>query len=190
MVVGDIVNYSTISQHTDEGVLLQNVDLLYDQLRSLLSHHRGTLSNYVGDAFFAVWEVANDPRAAEHAVRFALDGASRVRELAPQLGLRDPGGLPIRMGWGVSLGEAAVSAMSGMLVAVLGDATNVAFRLAGLSGRDGRAEVLVTEPVRDAVRELFPFGDPQHVTVKGRTGTVTVFGLGPLAGQREEVNTP
>ena len=42
------------------------------------------------------------------------------------------------MGWGVVQGMAALAAMTRSVEAVIGDATNVAFRLAGLAGRDGR----------------------------------------------------
>ena len=58
MVVGDIVGFSTIAETTGDRVLLENIDRLYAGLRQLLARHRGTLSNYVGDAFFATWEAA------------------------------------------------------------------------------------------------------------------------------------
>lgn len=185
MVVGDIISFSTISQYTEEGLLMQNLERLYGELHTLLTTHKGTLNNYVGDAFFAIWEVEQIPNAAEHAVRFALDAAERVHELAPSLDLRDPEGMPIRMGWGVSLGAAAVSAMTGMLVTVIGDTTNVAFRLSGLAGRGGHAEVIVTKSVRDATLELFSFDEPEDVTVKGRKGTETVFGVSRQPAVRE-----
>lgn len=181
MVVGDIITYSTISQYTPEEVLLESLDKLYGELRGLLSQHRGTMNNYVGDAFFAVWEVVNDPEAPSHALRFALEAHELVQRIAPDLALRDTAGMPIRMGWAAVLGRAAVSWMTAMLVAVLGDATNVAFRISGLSGRDGRGDILATKSIVEAVADAgFLFGEPEDVTVKGRTGTETVF---PLLGR-------
>ena len=38
-----------------------------------------------------------------------------------------------------------LSLLTGMFVTVLGDATNVAFRLSALAGRDGRPDVLATD---------------------------------------------
>ena len=61
MVVGDILSFSTIAEHTDDRVLLENIDRLYAELRQILARHNGTLSNYVGDAFFATWETAGSP---------------------------------------------------------------------------------------------------------------------------------
>ncbi len=67
----------------------------------------------MGDAFFATWETSSMPDAATAAASFALDAAASVREIAPSLPLRDPNGEPVRMGFGVGLGRAAVSMMAG-----------------------------------------------------------------------------
>jgi class 3 adenylate cyclase len=73
----------------------------------------------------------NRPDGAELAIDFALSANRLVEELAPELPLRDPDGSPIHMGWGVVHGKAALAAMTRSVEAVIGDATNVAFRLAG-----------------------------------------------------------
>ena len=181
MAVGDIVSFSTISEYTDGAVLLQSINDLYSDLRKLLSRHSGTLSNYVGDAFFATWEArAGAEAAAAAAVGFALDAAARVREMAPALPLRDPGGQPVRMGFGVGLGPAAVSMMAGAIVTVLGDATNVTFRLSGLASRSGWPDVVVTDAVQALTAERFAYSAPSEVEVKGRTSRVKIHGVAPL----------
>lgn len=190
MVVGDIASFSSISEYTDDGVLLESIDRLYTGLHRLLSRHHGTLTNYVGDAFFATWETSETPGAMLAAVRFALDALDHVRSVAPSLPLRDPLGQPLRMGWSVGAGQAAVSSMTGMLVTVLGDATNVTFRLSGIAGRDGWPDVVVTELVRAACGDEFTFTPRAEVHVKGRTGEVGVYGVsgvrtpGPDVGPR------
>jgi pSer/pThr/pTyr-binding forkhead associated (FHA) protein len=50
MVVGDIVNYSTISQVTDEGIMARSLHTLWHQLGDVLRAHHGTLNYYAGDA--------------------------------------------------------------------------------------------------------------------------------------------
>jgi class 3 adenylate cyclase len=184
MVVGDIVGYSAIAEHTGDLVLLENIDRLYAELRQILARHEGTLSNYVGDAFFATWEVAAAADAALAATAFAVEAAGTVPRIAPGLDLRDPGGGPLRMGWGVASGPAAVSLLTGMLVTVLGDATNVAFRLSGLAGRDGRPDVLVTEAVRRATAASFAFTAPSTIQVKGRSQPVEAVGAWRLPDGR------
>lgn len=180
MVVGDIVAFSAIAEETDDRVLLENIDRLYTELRNILSRHHGTLSNYVGDAFFATWETAATADAAHAAVAFAVEAAEAVPRIAAGLDVRDPGGGPLRMGWGVAYGPAAVSLLTSMLVTVLGDATNVAFRLSGIAGRDGRPDVLVTEAVYRAVSAGFAFTPMPAVQVKGRRQAVDVLGASRL----------
>jgi adenylate cyclase len=175
MVVGDIISFSTISEYTDDHQLMDNIGSLYDQLRKVLEAHGGTLNNYVGDAFFAIWEVQNDALVAEQALRFALEAQECVTRVAPSLALRDPEGRPMQMGWGAALGGTAVSSLTGVLTSVLGDAANVAFRLSGLSGRDGRAPVMATRSLRDAAGDRFVFGTPEEVKVKGRSTPEMVF---------------
>lgn len=184
MVVGDIASFSSISEYTDDGVLLTSIDRLYSGLHSLLHRHGGNLSNYVGDALFATWETRDRSDAPLAAVRFALDAVDYVAEIAPSLPLRDPHGEPVRMGWSVGSGPAAVSSMTGMLVTVLGDATNVTFRLSGIAGRDGWPPVVVTESVRVRTADAFFFTPGSEVQVKGRTGAVNVYGAARLTSPK------
>jgi class 3 adenylate cyclase len=181
MVVGDIVNYSTISQVTDEQVMARSLHTLWHQLGDVLQAHHGTLSHYAGDALFAVWEASRFPNAAELAIDFALAANQRVEQLGPELPLRGPDGSPIHMGWGVVRGMAALAAMTRSVDAVIGDATNLAFRLSGIAGRHGRAAVMVTNGVQRAVAAQFLWGAGESVEIKGRRGTETVY---PVIGRK------
>ncbi len=181
MVVGDIVNYSTISQVTDEQVIAQSLHTLWNQVGGVLRAHHGTLNHYAGDAIFAIWEASRFTDAAERAIDFALAADRLVEELGPTLPLRGPDGAPIRMGWGVVVGMVALAAMTRSVEAVIGDSTNVAFRLAGLAGRDGRAPVMATRGVRRTVEAHFTWGEGEDVEIKGRHGMETVF---PVIGRK------
>jgi adenylate cyclase len=181
LVVGDVAGYTTIAQSTPGVVLVHALDTLFGELRSVLRRRRGTLADMPGDAFFAIWDLeASDLKAganaAGDALDFALDAAAAVEQLAPRLSLRAPDGSVIAMGWAVVVGEVAISPLG---ASVLGDATNLAFRLSGLAGREGRPTVLVTEPARHAVGEPtgYRFGLPLELSVKGRLGTETVYGV-------------
>jgi len=182
MVVGDIVNYSTISQMTGSRLIAESLYTLWRELDELLRAHHGTLSNYAGDALYAVWDLQTAPQARALAIDFALAANRLVDEIGITLSLRDAHGSPIRMGWGVVHGSAAQASMARSVAAILGDSTNLAFRLAGIAGRDGRAPVIVTDKVRDAVQDQYVWGAPEEVAVKGRRGRETVF---PVVQRRE-----
>jgi class 3 adenylate cyclase len=179
-VVGDITNYSTISQVTDGEVVASALQALYAELTTVLTQRRGTLSSYAGDALYAVWELKHIPDANALAVDFALAVHERVTEVAPQLPLRGPDGAPVQMGWGVVRGAGTVIGLPHSAVSVLGDATNLAFRLSGIAGRQGQAPVIVTEGAREAVADRFVWGQPVRVPTKGRSGEETVY---PVLGR-------
>jgi class 3 adenylate cyclase len=174
MVVGDIVGFSTMAQESSSRLVLESLDTLLREMRRALAQHHGTLSNFVGDAFFAVWELDSVDNAAELAVRFAVAAADRVNEVAPALALHPVDGGHLRMGWGVSVGEVAVTSLTGSLLGVVGDAANLAFRLSALAARGGRSEIMVTEAIWRQVADLFPFGELDRVEVKGRRGSEPV----------------
>jgi len=177
LLAGDLINYSTVSEQADHQVLAHDIDRLYSELRELLSHHHGTLIDYVGDAFFASWELEVDPSAPIFALQFALAASERVSEITPTFDLRYADGSPLRMGWGASMGEVVLRLMPGSVVMALGDATNVAFRISALAGRDHRPQIIATEAVRRAAEGSFRFGEPETVLLKGRVATETIYGV-------------
>lgn len=177
LVVGDVANSTRIAQHTQPEVLIADMDRLFGRLRELLARHLGTVSHYAGDAFFAIWEGEYVPDAAAHAVRFTIEAARLVHELGPELQLRTPDGQPVSMGWGVVCGDVAIGQLAGGAVSVLGDAANVAFRLAGLAGREGRPEIIVSTAVRAVAGDEFVYGEQHEVEVRGRSGSQLVVGV-------------
>jgi len=179
IMVGDIINFSTVSEQAEQEILVRDVHALYHELKELLARYRGTVANYVGDAFFASWEFDVDPSAAANALNFALAADEVVAKCTPGLDLRYADGSPLRMGWGASFGPATMQLMTGSVVVVLGDAVNVAFRISGIAGREGRPNILATQSLRDAADGGFTFGDPETVAVKGRVGTETIYGVFP-----------
>jgi class 3 adenylate cyclase len=177
LVVGDLINFSTVSEHADPQVLARDIDHLYTELRKVLNGHRGTLVDYVGDAFFASWELDVDDDGPKHALEFALAAADRVAEMTPEFELRNVDGSPLRMGWGATMGPVIMQLMPGAVVMVLGDATNLAFRISSIAGREHRPNILATQAVRDAANGSFVFSDPEKVLVKGRETEETIFGV-------------
>jgi len=177
IVVGDLVNFSTVSEQADNQVLARDIDRLYGELRELLVRHAGTVANYMGDAFFATWELEADAAAVENALGFVLGASQVVAALGPSLQLHYADGSPLQMGWALSLGPVVVHLMPGSLVMALGDAVNVGFRISSIAGREGRPTILAAQAVRDRARGPFRFGDPETVFVKGRVEPETIYGL-------------
>jgi class 3 adenylate cyclase len=180
LLVGDLINFSTVSEYADHHVLARDIDHIYAELRQLLSQFRGTLVDYVGDAFFAGWELDVDPDAPVHALQFALAAAKMVSEITAHIELRYADGSPLKMGWGASMGSVVMQLMPGAVLMVLGDATNVAFRISSIANREGRPAIIATDVMRNAAGGSFAFGDPETVMVKGRVAAETIYGVSAL----------
>ena len=174
LVVGDIVKYSTISQVTDNNTIAVSLQRLWAELGVVLTAHRGTLNHYAGDALYAVWDPERLPDATELAVDFALAADQRLQQFSSELALRGPDGRPIQMGWSIVSGRVAVTSMT-RADAVIGDATNLAFRLSGIAGRDGRPNVIVTERIKEIIGSSYVLGEPEEVDTKGRTGKEMIY---------------
>jgi adenylate cyclase len=180
LLVGDLINFSTVSEYADHHVLARDIDHIYAELRQLLSQFRGTLVDYLGDAFFAGWELDVDPAAPVHALQFALAAAEMVSEITAHIELRYADGSPLKMGWGASMGSVVMQLMPGAVLMVLGDATNVAFRISSIANREGRPAIIATDAMRKAAGGLFAFGNPETVMVKGRVAAETIYGVSAL----------
>ena len=94
--------------------------------------------------------------------------------------LRYADGTPLRMGWGAVIrARSSCNSCPAPSSMVLGDAVNLGFRISSIAGREGRPSILATESVREAADGQFTFGDPETVTVKGRVGIETIYGVFP-----------
>lgn len=181
VVVGDIVGYTTLTERHGGVAVADVVSTLFGELRRLVRRHRGTISNYVGDAIFAAWDHERDPAAPADAVSFALAAHELVSARAETLAIALSDGVPLRMGWAVTLGDAAIGWPSPARAEIHGDAINLAFRLAAIAAREGHAPVLVADEAVAAAPDAASYGDELHLHAKGRATAATVRPAGPTA---------
>ena len=174
LVAADVIGSTELAERTASDSVATVMGELFSALSEPLARHRGTLSHIAGDAMLAVWDVGRDEQGADRAVAYALEASSMVDAIAPTLPLRAAGGSPLRMGWGVSLGQVSISHLARGRSTVLGDPANIAFRLADLAGRDGRPDVLVTAEVSALVQRPVRLGPEAPLPVKGRNTPVFV----------------
>jgi adenylate cyclase len=168
MAVGDIAEYTTIAEDTPPEVLARGLDVIFEALQDILWQEHGSLAHYAGDAFFGVWEPERIKEAAVRAVSFVVRAVHTLAQLGPRLPIHVGDAGLVRMGWGIVDGPASVQSLPGGIIGVVGDATNLAFRLAGLAGRAGNGDVLVSQSISEQTGPTFRFGPLRSVMVKGR----------------------
>jgi class 3 adenylate cyclase len=174
LVAGDLIGSTALAERTSSEAVAGVMGQLFKALGIRLTAHRGSLSHLAGDAMLAVWDLGRDEHGADRAVAFALEAVAHVAATAPSLPIQGADGSPLKLGWGVAIGEVSISHLARGRSTVLGDPANVAFRLADAAGREGRPDVLVTTEVADLMRRPVELGPETPLQVKGRTTAVNV----------------
>jgi adenylate cyclase len=178
VLFSDIRNFTTISEtHTAEEVvaLLNNY---FTRMIEPIFQYEGTLDKFIGDAIMAVFGAPlKHSDDAERAVRAALDMRRALRAYNRE---RLAQGMPlIETGIGITMGEAIsgnIGSEQRMDYTVIGDTVNVASRLEGLT-KSYEHKILVNEPVYLEVKDKIPCVDLGFAQVKGKEGSVHIFGV-------------
>ncbi|HZU20368.1 MAG TPA: adenylate/guanylate cyclase domain-containing protein [Gaiellaceae bacterium] len=158
VVFCDLSGSTALGGRTDPEALRATMRGYYEQMRTILERHGGTVEKFVGDAVMAVFGV---PVAYEDDALRAVRAAWEMHEAVPKLGLA------ARIG--VNTGE--VVAGEGDTL-VTGDAVNVAARLEQAAEA---SEVLVGSETRRLVRDAVTV-ERVDVDAKGK-GRVEAFRL-------------
>src|SRR5215213_7692898 len=176
MLFADLVGSTELATGLDPEEIRGRLEPFFEQARSALEQHGGTVEKYIGDAVMAVFGApvahGDDP---DRAVAAGLEVARRVGEL--------DGGLAVRIG--IETGEVLSLPEAGNL-RVTGEAVNVAARLQQAASP---GEVLVGERTARACRraQLEPNG---AVEAKGIDRAMTAFRAVDVCDDTEVSNVP
>ena len=159
VVFCDLTGSTELGDRSDPEALRATMRGYYEQMRTILERHGGTVEKFVGDAVMAVFGV---PIAHEDDALRAVRAAWEMRAAVPALGLR------ARIG--VNTGE--VVAGNGDTL-VTGDAVNVAARLEQAADA---GQVLIGVETQSLVRNAVRV-EPVEVAAKGKPEPVKAFRL-------------
>ena len=148
----------------------------FDEMRTILERHDGTVEKFIGDAVMAVFGVPvvheDDALRAVRAARQMRDG---LEELNKELE-RDHG-VTIAARIGVNTGEVVAGTTAQTLAT--GDAVNVAARLEQAAGP---GEILIGEDTQRLVRDASVAEPVQPLELKGKAEAARAFRLVSVAG--------
>jgi class 3 adenylate cyclase/tetratricopeptide (TPR) repeat protein len=157
IVFCDLTGSTALGDRTDPETLRATMRGYYDEMRTILERHGGTVEKFVGDAVMAVFGV---PVSHEDDALRAVRAAWEMRTAVPKLGLT------ARIG--VNTGEVMTGEGDTL---VTGDAVNVAARLEQAAEP---GDLLIGEHTRQLVRDAVRL-EPADVTAKGKTGPIPAF---------------
>jgi class 3 adenylate cyclase/tetratricopeptide (TPR) repeat protein len=173
VVFSDVTGSTALGERVDPESLRRVMTRYFDEMRTVLERHGGTVEKFIGDAVMAVFGI---PHVHEDDALRAVRATIEMREQLAELNhdLEREFGLSLEVRMGVASGEVIAGDPAGGEAFVTGDTVNVTERLQG-SAAPG--EILISEEtcglVRDAV-EVEPVGP---LTVKGKTTRLHAYRL-------------
>jgi adenylate cyclase len=172
MLFADIRGSTGLAEHMNPTEFSKLIDRFFATATEILSRTDAIVDKLAGDQVSGYY--VPGLAGPEHA-RVAVQAA---KELLRATGSQNPGGAWITLGIGVHTGEAffgAVGSQGGIVdVTALGDAVNIAARLASNAGP---GEILVSEDTSAEAKLDFGSLERRELALKGRTQPVSVFVL-------------
>jgi class 3 adenylate cyclase len=156
----DIVDSTARGESTDPEVMRSRLARFFEQMKTIVERHGGTVEKFIGDAVMAVFGV---PRAHEDDALRACRAAIEMREALPLLGI-----------------EGRIGLMTGEVVTgteerlATGDAVNVAARLEQAAGP---GEVLIGKPTLELLHAAVEVEALEQLALKGKAQPVEAFRL-------------
>jgi adenylate cyclase len=196
VMFSDVRGFTTFSESSQPARVIEILNRYLSEMTEAILDHGGTLVSYMGDGIMAVFGAPlAQPDHADRAVAAACEMLTvrlpRFNEWAHAQGIA--GGF--QMGVGLNSGSfisGNVGSLQRLEYTVIGDTTNTAARLEGMTKGTGHSLFVADSTyalLSDAAPPLELVGD---LEVRGRTATIRVWGLasgtrddGPAGDERE-----
>ena len=186
----DVTGSTSLGEQLDPESLRGLMSRFFEEMRTVLERHGGTVEKYIGDAVMAVFGI---PAVHEDDALRAVRAASEMRDALATLNkeLERDRGVTIASRIGVNTGDVVAGDAAARQSLVTGDPVNVAARLeqAATPG-----EILIGAPTMNLVRDAVVAEPIEPLTLKGKTGMVAAFRLVEVApdslGVARRLDTP
>jgi class 3 adenylate cyclase/tetratricopeptide (TPR) repeat protein len=166
VVFCDVTGSTALGEQLDPEALRRTMGRYFDEIRTIVERHGGTVEKFIGDAAMAIFGV---PVSHEDDALRAVRAAAEIRDRLATLGRDLTVALSFRTG--VNTGEVVVG--EGETLAT-GDAVNVAARLEQAAAP---AEILIGAETLALVRDAVTVEEVEPLTLKGKREPVPAFRL-------------
>ncbi len=181
-LVADVRGFSALSQRQDSSEVYALMKDIFETFTGIVCDFKGTIKDYVGDAVYAFWDHGFQPRQ-EQALLACRAALKQLKTLDQMRSSTSSGryvaveGLP--MGWGITTGRVTMAHYSSRVadLALVGDATNLAFRLSGMANKDLSSPIVICSQTADLVQDTLSLVDLGCSAVRGRRGREHLYGI-------------
>ncbi|HEY4372559.1 MAG TPA: CHASE2 domain-containing protein [Burkholderiales bacterium] len=175
ILFSDVRGFTSISENLSPDDLRSFINQYLTDMSAAISHHRGTLDKYIGDAVMAFWGApVSDAEHARQGVITALEMQKAAHALDEKFRAR--GWPALKIGIGVNSGNVRVGDMGSKVrkaYTVMGDPVNLASRLEGRTKEYG-VGILVGENTEKIVKDVI-FKELDRIRVKGKNEPVAIY---------------
>jgi class 3 adenylate cyclase len=180
-LVADIRGFTGFSQDQASSKVCDFIREIFDRFSTIVVELNGTIKDYAGDAIFAFWDHQKEESRylAVLACQTALKQMQSLAQIREELSGKYCDAETIQMGWGVTTGKVTISHFGSRAadLALVGDCTNLAFRLSGMANKDLPHKIIVCSQTAALVAEKFTVKDLGDVIIRGRKGKERIFAL-------------
>jgi adenylate cyclase len=180
-VVADVREFSAFSQTHASSDVYALMKEIFDAFNTIVYKFKGTIKDYAGDAVYAFWDHHVEPinKQAVLACQAAIEQTQSIDQIRTKLSGKNMAAANLQMGWGVTTGKVTLSHYGSRAtdLAVVGDCTNLAFRLSGLANKELSEKIVICSQTAELVRNDLALKDLGTVSIKGRNGNEHVFAL-------------
>jgi len=180
-VVADVREFTTFSQENASSDVYALMKEIFDTFSAIVYNFKGTIKDYAGDAVYAFWDHAVEPISTQAvlACQAAIQQTQTINEIRTKLSGKNIASDNLQMGWGITTGKVTMSHYGSRAadLALVGDCTNLAFRLSGLANKQLTEKIVICSQTAELIRNDLKIKDLGAVEIKGRTGKEHVFGL-------------
>jgi len=162
-----------IHEHGPEKIT-PYIDEFFQRCAAIVIKYDGIVDHFRGDAVLAFFNV---PIKRDNHVDRAIKAAKEIQMAVPEINqVRGETevlkvGIGITTGWGLAT---TVGSNTCTDYTIMGDVANIASRLQGIANP---GEILVSDEVYDAVRDIYPGADQRAIVLKGIDHPLQAFSL-------------
>lgn len=176
ILFSDIRGFTTLSEGMTPDAIAHLLTEYFTEMVDILFEYGGTLDKFIGDAVMALWGA---PIATDGDQERALEAAIAMQRGIAELNAKwqEEGRPPIGVGIGVNHGDVFVGNIGSqrrLEYTVIGDAVNVASRLAS---KAGPGEIIISEPFYSLLASRPDVEKIDEVALKGKADPMAVYRL-------------
>jgi adenylate cyclase len=193
VLFSDIRGFTSVTERSEASAVVQMLNLYFSEWDRVCRLHGGIIDKFMGDGVMIIFEPREGGEPAQDAVQCARAMLTGLGELKARVA---DGRLPVLAGIGVGIASGPVilgniGSTQRRNYTAIGDTVNIAARLESARKEYGRT-LIVSGPVRDVLdeelRSTFTFLG--EAALKGKTGSLPIFGASPGEGRPAPADTP